>query len=408
MMRRQARYTRRVSPLERLSLAVHEAHDYQVVLVVEGAGTIELGALERAVARAAAANPGIRVRLKGALTSLRWVDSGIAPVVRVIDGRGWDGTSERGAEFLREGLDPLRGGPIADVSVIHDPGPRSRLIFRGHHAAVDGRGLIHWVRDTFRALRGERLLGSGASVTDHDIREEYRARVVDPATPPPIDAIPIIPPGDQLTDDLGHRWRRVVIPRHSPRMLVETALFLAQWARRREPGKVVFRVPVDYRGLRTSVESVGNLIGYLQLVVDEGDTHRSLTRQLTQRLRDHEDCRPLPDLDALRWRPVRLNARRVRRRLAAGLHSPRAPSGGLVSMGHFDLTEADIPEMGFRAELAYGLPPPIGKMNVIIADYADHCVVVISVPASFDRAGELDELVEAYRTHFSGEPAPGV
>ncbi|MFX6044756.1 hypothetical protein ABTE88_19970, partial [Acinetobacter baumannii] len=75
----------------------------------EGVGTVDPGRLQQAVDRAAAANPAIRVRLRGLLAFSRWVDSGQAPRVRLLPEADWDGTSERGADFLLERLDALRG-----------------------------------------------------------------------------------------------------------------------------------------------------------------------------------------------------------------------------------------------------------------------------------------------------------
>lgn len=393
-MPQRARYTRRLSPFERYALAVHEAHDFQVIAVVEGEGALDAGRLRRAVEVAAAANPGVRVRLRGALGFTRWVDGGVPPEVRVIEGCGWDGRSERGAEFLREGLDPLRGGPVADVLVLPEPGPRTRLIFRGHHAAFDGRGLMHWMEDVFRVLRGEAPVGSRSSRTDHDVRVQHRDRVADPVPPAPAASIPILPAGPP-TDDLSHTWRRVIVPRRSGSSLVRSAIFLAEWARRREPGTVTFRVPVDYRGLRTSEVSVGNLLGFVRLVVREGDTPRALTRQLAQRIGDYEDCREAPGLEAFVRRPIRRLARKLRGHMAAALHSPESVSGGLVSMGFVDLEAGYCP--GFRTDLVYGIPPAVGRFNAIITDFADHTAVTLSVPSGCNASGELDELAEALR-----------
>lgn len=62
-----ARYERPLSGLERYSLVLHGAYRYHVDGIVEGDGTVDPVALQKAVDIAAAANTAIRVRLRGVL-----------------------------------------------------------------------------------------------------------------------------------------------------------------------------------------------------------------------------------------------------------------------------------------------------------------------------------------------------
>jgi len=106
------RYTRKLSPIERASLVLNEFCNYNCDIVVEGHGALSVDTLRSAVERAAQANPGSRVRLRGVLGFSRWVDSGIAPEVREVQAPMWDGRSERGAGF-RQFLSILDEGRIA-------------------------------------------------------------------------------------------------------------------------------------------------------------------------------------------------------------------------------------------------------------------------------------------------------
>ncbi|HWK55120.1 MAG TPA: hypothetical protein VNR18_12165 [Hyphomicrobiales bacterium] len=399
-------YRRRVSLLERYSLALQEAHHYQLNAVVEGNGYLDADRLQAAVTAASAANPGTRVRLIGWLGFSYWVDSGVAPRVRDLGDVPWEGRSaEAFAPLLLERLDPLRGGAVADVLLLRAAGgQRSCLVFRAHHGAFDGRGLMYWMRDVFRALRGEALLGSDSTLRPEDVQRQYRDQVAAfaTATRPQGSIVPVLPPATPqggAAVDLHHTWRCLVIPRKVPQVMLQSALFFAAWARRQDSGRVVFTVPVDYRGLRTQARSTGNLIGYLQLEVDADATQRSLTRQLTGALRAHADCRELTALRKIVWRPVQGLAPAVRRRLEAGLYSPASPTGGLVSLGPACWEEITCP--GFQPDFTYSIPPFVGRLNAIFVELPDRTVATISVPLACARNGELDALAAAYLAHFS-------
>ena len=400
------RYVRRLSPMERYWLVVHQIHRYQVDGIVEGVGEIDPLALRAAVAKAAEANAGVRVRLKGFLIFSKWVDSGVAPEVQVIDDSDWDGTSERNAEFMSQGFDPLRGGAVADVFLVRCKDGMTRLVFRTLHAAIDGRGLIHWICEVFRALRGEALQGSRSTVLDMQVQERHQDRVVPAAPASPQLCIPVIEPGPAAP--LRYIWRRAIIDRAVSNMLPKTAAFLAQWARRRNPGgEVAFTVPVDYRGLRTDEMSIGNLTGYLPLNVGVHDTPRTLMQQLVQSIRDYADCRIVPRIRIVPWLPIRYMVRKLLQRLDTMLYTvnQELPSGGIVSMGGLQMEWGSCP--GFQARALYGIPGAAGKLNVIFMSTPAHTVVSFSAPAAYNHQGQLDELVGAYRDFFSRKQDSG-
>ncbi|SEQ05590.1 hypothetical protein SAMN04488038_103210 [Solimonas aquatica] len=395
------RYSRRVSALERYSLVLNAVYRYHVDGVLEGQGEVSPQKLQEAVNRAAAANTGIRVRFRGFLAFSRWVDSGIAPQVRVMPLSDWDGASEQGAPFLEEKLAPRRGMPIADVLLVPCRDGATRIVFRTLHAAIDGRGCLHWIGEVCRALRGEPLLGSDSRLTDLDVQEQYKAQIpTEPETPPPA-CIPVLQPSPQEHLPLRFVWRRVIIDRNVSNLLTKAAAFLAQWARRQQTGPVGFTIPVDYRGFRVQEMGVGNLTGYVRLSVDEQATPRSLVQQLNQRLKAFADCRQFPGVRVLFWLPVWFMTRQLRPKIDAILHTvtPALPSGGVVSMGNVKAEQFHFP--GFTATRLFGIPGAVGKLNLVFINYPDHIAACFAAPAAYNHDGQLDELVAAFRQHFS-------
>lgn len=395
------RYSRPVSPLERYSLVLNELYRYHVDGIVEGEGDVDAQTLQQAVDRAAEANPAIRVRLRGLLGWSRWVDSGIAPRVRKLPPSAWDGASEAGADFLQQRLPVMQGGPVADVLIVPCRDGMTRLVFRTAHAAIDGRGFMHWVAEVCRALRGEPLQGSDSRLTDFDIQRQHAGRIPEEPATPPVSCIPVITPDAAPRGELAYVWRRVILPVNVSQLLPKAAAFLAARAREREAGEVGFTIPVDYRGLRTEEMGLGNMTGYVRLSVAPGATARPLMVQLGGRIKAWADCRQFPGIRSLLWLPVWFMLRQLKPKVDAILHTvtPALPTGGLVSMGNVLAETYGFP--GFRAERLYGIPGAVGKLNIVFLNYPDSTVVSFSAPASYNGAGQLDRLIADFVQHFS-------
>ena len=401
------RYTRKLSPIERASLALNEFCNYNCDIVVEGQGALSVDTLRSAVDKAARANPGSRVRLRGVLGFSRWVDSGIAPEVLEVRAASWDGRSERGAAFLEERFDALAGGPICKLLYVR--GSPAHIVFRALHAAVDGRSLLHWIAEVFRALRGEPLLGSPCTYVEWDVMRKFQDKVnrgaLDaPSTEP---NLPVIPSSAVRSTRLRYIWRAVMIPGNIPNVLAKFAIFLAQYARRGAHGGICFTVPVDLRTLREEVLSLGNLTGYLSIPIGPGDSTRDFSRQLSLRVRNHIDCYRPDILKKLPWVPLRTIRREIGRSLQRTLYEtvPEAMSGGVVSMGNFPLQNLSTPDFAPLAVIP--IPGFAGKLNVVTIFTQRHTVTTFAAPESYNTEGQLDALLDAFQSEFGARCTSG-
>jgi hypothetical protein len=401
------RYTRKLSPIERASLALNEFCNYNCDIVVEGQGALSVDTLRSAVHKAARANPGSRVRLRGVLGFSRWVDSGIAPEVLEVRAASWDGRSERGAAFLEERFDALAGGPICKLLYVR--GSPAHIVFRALHAAVDGRSLLHWIAEVFRALRGEPLLGSPCTYVEWDVMRKFQDKVnrgaLDaPSTEP---NLPVISSSAVRSTRLRYIWRAVMIPGNIPNVLAKFAIFLAQYARRSAHGRICFTVPVDLRTLREEVLSLGNLTGYLSIPIGPGDSTRDFSRQLSLRVRNHIDCYRPDILKKLPWVPLRTIRREIGRGLQRTLYEtvPEAMSGGVVSMGNFPLQNLSTPDFAPLAVIP--IPGFAGKLNVVTIFTQRHTVTTFAAPESYNTEGQLDALLDAFQSEFGARCTSG-
>ncbi|MFT3930912.1 MAG: hypothetical protein QM709_11535 [Spongiibacteraceae bacterium] len=414
MKSQRARYERKLSGVERYSMAINEIHRYNVDALIAGTGIIDPDDLRRAVITAADANPGVRVRLKSMLGFSKWVDSGIAPEVKVVDIAQWDFSSDEGADFLKQPFTPMAGGAIADVILVRTQ-DKVGVVFRNLHAALDGRGVMHWVQEVFRALRGRPLLGSDFSLADFEVAENFRDKLPpQPAKKNPdkksenaasettqIRYMPVVPPSATKDDDLQYMWRTVIIPKRITTILPKAAIYLGKYARRQGDGAVGFTVPVDYRGLRVDASATGNLTGYLRINVGLDDTPKTVMQQINQQIRDHVDCR-LPLLaKPLRWVPVKLIVNKLKKNSDALLYTQNAelPTGGLVSMGYANLDDYSTPH--FKCERGLGIPGSVGKMNIVAVNFSDSTYVTFSVPKNYNREGQIDRMIDEFVTEFS-------
>ncbi len=402
-----ATYSRKLSGVERYSMVINEIYRYNVDAMIVGDGSIEVEALRRAVAVAAEANPGVRVRLKYFLGFSKWVDSGIPPAVTEVAAPLWDFRSERGADFFQQRFDPLAGGPIADVMLVRVD-KKVCLVFRALHAAMDGRSLAYWIQDVFRALRGEALIGGDSMLTDFEVAALHRKKIIEDKEKDAEKAnalgagyISIVPPNRDHGTDVGYIWRAISIPRNVSNILPRAAVYLAQYARRQGDGVTGFTVPVDYRGLRIEANSNGNLTGYVRIHVSATDTPRTVMQQLNQQIREYADCKLPLQARLLRWVPIKYMTKKLIRNRDALLYTVNRelPTGGLVSMGSWDpvlCTTAD-----FTAEFMQGIPGSVGKLNVLVVNLPHATIVTFSAPKGYNLKGEIDKLTQDFAQAFT-------
>ncbi|MBP9714568.1 MAG: hypothetical protein KBD60_12910 [Sterolibacterium sp.] len=389
------KYIRTMSATERFSLAINELYRYNIVALAEGTGNISRQQLQDAVEVAAAHNPGARVRLKSWLGWTKWVDSGIAPQVHEIQTPDWDCNSERGADFMDGSFDTLSGGPVCDLYLI--PGEITRIVVRVLHAAMDARGLQHFVKDIFRVLRGESPIGSDSTLTDQDVKLKFQDKIQ--GTQVDMECMPILKPSTHDGEALRYIWRRAIVERNISSMLPKMAIFLAQHARQRTDaeGDVGFTIPVDLRGLREDIHTTANMTGYLRVKVTPDLTAKNVMQQINQGIKGHLDCTIPPIFKWVPWIPLSLLIKDMRTNADKLLYAKNKvlPSGGIVSMGMFKPEDYSCPQ--FQATTCIGIPGSVGKMNVVIMNHTDHTEVVFSTPAAYNKDGQLDQLIEDFR-----------
>ena len=404
--------SRPVFGIERLWSAVaHICPPFTVQLVVEGAPGPEQPALDRptlrrAVATAAREHPGVRLRRVGHLSWSRWRAHGGAPPVREVDGHRWSGRDEQGAPFLQLPLMP--GGPTVEVLLVR--GAPDRVVFRGHHAVVDGRGLLHFAEDVFAVLRGESPTGATLQVVDLELARNLggtgRGREKPSWSMPTGMPVPV-PRGTPMP------WRRVRFEGSTRRLLPRLALAVHHASRAYTQEPLQIEVPVDLRrhlpdGTHTTANITGGARIDMPEVVASADPESTFVALLKEGAAHPDAAAPIIDTQLFRFLPTKTTIRVLQKVRAKSLETGKAGTSAILSnLGRYPLERLSCPR--HTASSWFWVPSGGPVVPLFILVTGDGAGVELSVGMSPELAtgGRLDGLVEGILDHLhrSGGPA---
>jgi hypothetical protein len=396
--------------IERLWSAVsHICPPFTVQLVVEGAPVggrlaIDRPTLQRAVDDAAQVNPGVRLRREGHLGWARWRTFRSAPPVRVVDGQRWSGRDEQGAPFLLMPLTP--GGPTVEVLLVR--GACDRLVFRGHHAVVDGRGLLHFAEDVFAVLRGETPRGASLDVVDLELARtlgsERRGREK-PTWSMPTGMPRPVPRGTPMP------WRRVRFEGPTRRFLPRLALAVHHASRAYTQEPLQIEVPVDLRrhlpeGVYTTANITGGARIDMPAVVEASDPLDAFVELLRSKAEHPDAAAPIVDTQLFRWLPTRTSVRILRKIRAKALETGKAGTSAILSnLGRYPLARLSCPR--HTASSWYWVPSggPVVPLFILVTGDGQGVELSVGMSPELATDGRLDGLVEGMLHHLtsSGE-----
>lgn len=391
--RRTMPYNRPMSGVDWCLLAHPRGLAQYVQLCVEGEGAIDPEALAAAVAAASRACPGARLVRHGR----QWADSGRAPTVRVVDAADFDRT-RLDSPLLRR---PLAGARAASCEVILVRGTPATVVFRAHHAVMDGCGAMLWQRQVFRALRGEAVEGATSRLTVDEVQAAVVAqlgRELPPRVPPPKQqwrsALGDLPKGPRRS-----MWRRRTIEGTHPAATAKIARLVATF------GGVtgLVNIPVDLRpwlpGLRTTGLAGATIKVRIHDDDDWNDVQASLLTALTEQqyLAGSGDWSkvlkiPLPLLRALF---SRLN---TMARKNENIVTEKNLCRTMATVSHLGVVDlADFSAGGFEATSFYSLGSVDFNPEVDIVESPGRTEVTVAwydAPGTAERAEALLDWIE--------------
>lgn len=377
-MRTKEQYHRTVSPLEWVFLSLPPGTNI-VQHIVEGDGGLAVPALAEAIAVAAEASPGMRLVRRRRL----WVDSGVAPALHVLEAGSFD-RDRLDSPALRR---PLNG---ANCEVVLIPGTPVTVVFRASHALTDGRGLLRWVADVFRVLRGEPPLGADSQLNQYDLvqREKADAGV----TPKQELAWPSLLDRPAPSEAGPAVWfRRTVDGAHA----AASAKALAALAATTESGEGKFWIPVDLRRHDPELRSTAMLVQTLRVEVAAGDAWSDVQQRIITAMAGREEL----VLSFAPW--LRRLPQRLLRAASAGIDRLAAQGGrgyATASVSHLGGVElADLSTADFRAASMYSLGSisPGGPVEVDLFEAGGRTEITLAWSGATGVAERAETLLDA-------------
>ncbi|REK91803.1 amino acid adenylation domain-containing protein [Streptomyces inhibens] len=391
-------FRRPISPTERLYLAATSPTSPLVIhLAVEGYGDLPLATLQRAVAEAAQACPGSRLIHQAKF----WTDSGRAPTVHLLEPGTLDAqrfTDPPG--FLRHTLPPE--GPTCEVLLHPADGTRpGTVVFRAHHAVMDGRGVLRWAGEVFRALRGETPHPARSTMTDHTLLKELNQ----PAhhTHPIRTTLAAKAPWPTATSQShGFLWRKRTIAGTHPALVAKLASAVTETCGLPQQRAMV---PVDLRRHAPELSSTANLTLPIFLDTRPGTRWEELQRQLLDALAANAELASGPQQLASR---VPLSALRhvLRTVTAASERRDRYLCTALIShLGRTDLESFSSGE--FTASTVYSLPvqSPLVPLSLVAVECLGRTEITLCHPNGPQAADHAEELLDAIEETLSPRQA---
>ncbi|QES58142.1 hypothetical protein DEJ51_31685 [Streptomyces venezuelae] len=361
-----------MSPTERLYLAAGDARgDMALRVVVEGAGVPAAEDLRAALARAAESCPGSRLVRAGAM----WSACGPLPQVRYdVPRAGAYTDSAPGTVALPAGPSRRTEPPGCEVLIVPGAdGTATTAVFSASHAVMDGHGALTWVREVFRALRGEPARPALDADTDAGLLRRLGSTRTRPAPVPPRRSP--LGPADGNGRPLRTLWLRRTLPGRRPALTARLAQALTDAAGL----DTRVMVPVDLRRHRPGIAATGNLSLPLFLDLRPGeDWTGAHTRLLTALAGDRELAAGFETALAPLPRPV--TAALLRSAQAVASRTDRHLASAVVShLGRLDL--ADFSGGGFTASTVYALPvhAPLVPLSLVAAESGTATEITLGV-----------------------------
>jgi hypothetical protein len=382
-------FYRKPSPLELTYLAQDSTDRSPFVnqYVIEGDGPLTLGELTAAVHHAAAAVPEARLRLRGHWAFRAWHDDGALPAVREVDATDWDGMSGSAAPFLGGPMN-VRRGPVCEVVLLR--GAPLRILFRTHHACMDGAGTLFFIRQVFTALGGEAPGSPTCKDTEWDVARRFDdvpRQVTLGGCPTPWKAtLPAWTP--------GCHWRRFLYPGRPNAMGGKILAVINALAQEQQAPKVVIRMPADLRRyLEDGQFTASNCSAALDIDITGEHSPKKLQQMIISSMRQQQDLASiLPAARQLHWFPLRLlrASDAVKQQLHGAGHYNY--SATVTNLGKLDTSQFSAP--CFTCTGMFGVPIPLEltPLTVAFIQYEEQTAIHVSIPAALGTPEDLQAL----------------
>ncbi len=354
----------------------------EIGFVFRGEGRLSEAQWRAALDQVAAKNPGTRLRLVGDAVRARWVNDGQLPRLRIVEDCSWDGASSEGMDVVYETVLSLNDGFTIELLVMHQPDNRVLLMLRTHHAVMDGMGCMHFMRELFRALRGEPLLGTNASFSDVDAMLSVGA-VRSTSRHIKTSAMTGAPQGMAR----GDQWRRIHVGTPRKNLLGHIVAAMVEFAGQYTEGPMLVGVPVDLRRHVPGLLSTANFTNMLFVRMEKGDGAEAFKQKLHEMLDQKMETMYPRILEIFKWLPLSWMDRLVSRN-EKNYHNKKPLETVVVSnLGRADSLDFSCP--GYRTDGLLVLPVA-GSIFATLAGMDNRVELTMNMPNVLGSNGRFE------------------
>lgn len=399
-------FFRSLSPLEASFIASNQPGYSPFInqFIIEGEGKLVLDEWQKAIELATKANITVKTKLNGLWGWRYWGDDGPTPVVRYIS-TDWDGLSSEAAPEIFSAIDPV-SGPNTEIVLIEsnkagDERQRPKVLFRTHHGITDGKGMLHFMEECFRALRGEPLLGSPGTTNEWDIVKLHNPvkRTIKEGN-----CIPLTPPS-KTPNEPKCRWIRCQWPgKHTkitPKLMLATSVLAKK--NNASDGRVLFRIPSDLRRYlgKDAPFSMANTTGALDLEVLDESTPQSIQSEIVNGMRNQSDLSVFPkSMFLVNWLPKALFT--TTPAVLANRHRKGTyrMTGSISYLGEVNMEALQYNH--FHTTALYGVPMPLENRGIFIgaSSTKDTLTLTLGTPKALATHDELVCIAEQLQEIF--------
>lgn len=350
--------------------------------VFRGEGRLSAVQWQAALDQVTAKNPGTRLRLVGDAVRARWVNDGQPTRLRIVDNCTWTGESKDDSDFIYQNIFSLNDGFTSELLVMHQPNNRMLLMLRSHHAVMDGMGCMHFMRELFRALRGEPLLGTNAAFSDVDVMQSVGA-VRSTSRHIKTSAMTGAPQGMAR----GDHWRRIYVGAPRKNLLGHIVAAMVEFAGQHTDLPMLVGVPVDLRRHAPGLLSTANFTNMLLVRIEKGEGAEDFKRKLHEMLDQKMETMYPRILEIFKWLPLSWMDRLVSRN-EKNFHNRKALETVVVSnLGRADSSEFSCP--GYRTAGMFVIPIP-GSIFGGLAGMDDRVELTVNIPNVLGSNGRFE------------------
>lgn len=365
-------------------------------LILEGRGDIYADELQKAIDNASEANPGSHLKLRGNSIAARWSTDGEFAKVREINNSEWNGRSSKGSGFIYENPLLIRQGISCEFIIVRNNTlNKIFIIFRNLHAVMDGIGCMHFLREVFRSLKGEPLVGSNASFKETDLMQ-----FVGGSKNEQVDSKlkPAYATGGVEGEEIGDAWQRVTIKGPVPWILARVSGIVAEHATALSDRVARIAVPVNLRRHMPDIQSTMNYSYVVHIDLKKGEGMAQFQKRLHKALSKKSDVYHPRILAMAKLLPMSWMDRLLCRNKKNYLSDRILETAMISDLGVFKSSEFSF--KNFEIEDFYGVPIA-GNTFCLLSALEDSVSITLGMPKIYASNGRLSQLTNLIKEKLS-------